>query len=53
MLRVVQSDKLSFKRQGIDLLVIPCLLNDKLSLWVARSVDRPAVRQNGGTSRAK
>ena len=40
----VQSDNLSFKRQGIDLLVMPCLLNDKLSLWAARSVSWSAVR---------
>ena len=39
-----QSDNLSFKRQGIDLLVMPCLLNDKLSLWAARSVGWSAVR---------
>ena len=44
-----QSEQVGMKKQGIDLLVMPCLLNGKLSLWVARSVDRPAVRQNGGT----
>ena len=31
---------------------MPCLLNDKLSLWAARSVDWSAVRQNGGTKGA-
>ena len=39
-----RANKLAWKRQGIDLLVMPCLLNDKLSLWAARSVDRSAVR---------
>ena len=28
-----QSDNLSFKEDGIDLLVMPSSLNDKLSLW--------------------
>ena len=40
----VQSEQVGMKRQGIDLLVMPRLLNDKLSLWAARSVDRSAVR---------
>jgi len=35
---------LSFKEDGIDLLVMPSSLNDKLSLWRPRSVDRSAVR---------
>lgn len=35
MLRVVQSDKLSFKRQGMDLLVMPCLFHATCSLWAA------------------
>jgi len=35
MLRVVQSDKLSFKRQDIDLLVMPCLFHATCSLWTS------------------
>ena len=38
-----QGEQVGMKRQGIDLLVMPCLLNDKLSLWVARSVEHCAV----------
>ena len=38
-----QSDNLSFKRQGMTGRSMPCLLNDKLSLWVARSVEHCAV----------
>ena len=33
-----RANKLAWKRQGIDLLVVPCLLNDKLSPWTSRSV---------------
>ena len=33
-----QGEQVGMKKQGIDLLVMPCLLNDKLSPWVARSV---------------
>ena len=40
----VQSEQVGMKKQGIDLLVMPCLLNDKLSLWTARSVGWSAVR---------
>ena len=35
MLRAVQSDNLSFKRQGIDLLVMPCLFHATCSLWTS------------------
>ena len=35
-----QSEQGDVKEEGIDLLVMPCLLNDKLSFWTARSVDR-------------
>ena len=34
-----QSEQGDVKEEGIDLLVMPCLLNDKLSFWAARSVD--------------
>ena len=34
----VRANNLSFKEDGIDLLVMPSSLNDKLSLWWARSV---------------
>ncbi|MEE0151243.1 MAG: hypothetical protein UEP75_08280, partial [Collinsella sp.] len=34
-----QSGNLPFNFGGIDLLVMPRLLNDKLSLWAARSVE--------------
>ena len=39
-----QGGQVGMKRQGIDLLVMPCLLNDKLSPWAVRSVGRSAVR---------
>ena len=35
MLRAVQSDNLSFKRQGMDLLVMPCLFHATCSLWTS------------------
>jgi len=34
-----QSEQGDVKEEGIDLLVMSCLLNDKLSSWAARSVD--------------
>ena len=34
-----QSEQGALKRGGIDLLVMPSSLNDKLSLWWARSVN--------------
>ena len=37
------------KRKGADLLVAPLKLNVRLSKCGPRSVDRSAVRQNGGT----
>ena len=42
--------KIQKKNGGIDLLVMPPSLNDKLSLWCPRSVNWSAVRQNGRTA---
>ncbi len=44
-----QSEQGALKRGGIDLLVMPPKLKGRLPLWRACSVDRSAVRQNGGT----
>ena len=46
MLRAVQSDNLSFKRQGIDLLVMPCLFHANLfalggARWHRQNIDVP------------
>ena len=45
-----QSEQRALKRGGIDLLVMPPKLKGRLPLWRACSVDRSAVRQNGGTN---
>ena len=34
-----QSEQIGMKEDGIDLLLMPSSLNDKLSLWWARSVN--------------
>ena len=39
----IQGEQVGMKKAGIDLLVMPCLLNDKLSPWMARSVEHCAV----------
>jgi len=45
-----QSEQDALKQGGIDLLIMPPKLKGRLPLWRACSVDRSAVRQNGGTN---